>query len=133
MTINAKVNATIAVNDHTLLLTVETLIGCAFGKSAHIHLPTWLAAALAGPTPVPALIHAAPMVPPGVYLIARMHPLFVLTAQMLLYWVAGVGALSMLAASFCALAPVYYTHLTRPTICSVEISDEGTAVRENLC
>ena len=98
--INAKADAMFAVNDPMLLLIVAMLIGGAFGKSAQIPLHTWLADAMAGPTPVSALIHAATMVTAGVYLIARMHPLFVLTPQMLLYWVGGVGALSMLVASF---------------------------------
>ncbi|STZ08520.1 NADH-quinone oxidoreductase subunit L [Moraxella caprae] len=102
--INTKADTMFAVNDPMLMLIVAMLIGGAFGKSAQIPLHTWLADAMAGPTPVSALIHAATMVTAGVYLIARMHPLFVLTPQMLLYWVGGIGALSMLVASFCALA-----------------------------
>ncbi len=51
------------------------LVG-AFAKSAQIPLHTWLADAMEGPTPVSALIHAATMVTAGVYLIARMWPLF---------------------------------------------------------
>jgi NADH-quinone oxidoreductase subunit L len=51
------------------------LVGAA-AKSAQIPLHTWLADAMEGPTPVSALIHAATMVTAGVYLIARMHPLF---------------------------------------------------------
>jgi NADH-quinone oxidoreductase subunit L len=54
---------------------VLLLIG-AFAKSAQIPFHTWLADAMEGPTPVSALIHAATMVTAGVYLIARMHPLF---------------------------------------------------------
>ena len=79
--INAKADAMFAVNDPMLLLIVAMLIGGAFGKSAQIPLHTWLADAMAGPTPVSALIHAATMVTAGVYLIARMHPLFVLTPR----------------------------------------------------
>jgi NADH-quinone oxidoreductase subunit L len=51
------------------------LVGC-FAKSAQIPLHTWLPDAMEGPTPVSALIHAATMVTAGVYLIARLHPLF---------------------------------------------------------
>jgi NADH-quinone oxidoreductase subunit L len=54
------------------------LVG-AFAKSAQIPLHTWLPDAMEGPTPVSALIHAATMVTAGVYLIARLHPLFELS------------------------------------------------------
>lgn len=102
--INANAQHHFLGNDGLLILTLAMLIGGAFGKSAQLPLHTWLADAMAGPTPVSALIHAATMVTAGVYLIARMHPLFELAPNVLLYWVGGVGALSMLVASFCALA-----------------------------
>src|SRR4051794_12883867 len=63
--------------DHAELTAgcIMLLVG-AFAKSAQIPLHTWLADAMEGPTPVSALIHAATMVTAGVYLIARMWPLF---------------------------------------------------------
>jgi NADH-quinone oxidoreductase subunit L len=78
------------------------LVG-AFAKSAQIPLHTWLPDAMEGPTPVSALIHAATMVTAGVYLIARMHPLFQLAPA------AGdvgaiIGALTLLVAGTIGLA-----------------------------
>ncbi|HEX4033249.1 MAG TPA: NADH-quinone oxidoreductase subunit L [Solirubrobacteraceae bacterium] len=78
------------------------LVG-AFAKSAQIPLHTWLPDAMEGPTPVSALIHAATMVTAGVYLIARMHPLFQLAPA------AGdvgavVGCLTLLIAGTIGLA-----------------------------
>ncbi len=77
------------------------LVG-AIAKSAQLPLQTWLPDAMAGPTPVSALIHAATMVTAGVYLIARMHTLFVMAPAVLLA-VAIIGAVTQLAASFSAL------------------------------
>ena len=74
------------------------LVG-AFAKSAQIPFHTWLADAMEGPTPVSALIHAATMVTAGVYLIARMHPLFELsTAAQVVGAVCG-GATMIVAAT----------------------------------
>ncbi|WP_296236157.1 NADH-quinone oxidoreductase subunit L [Psychrobacter sp. UBA5136] len=92
------------INNPTMILTTIMLVGGAMGKSAQLPLHTWLADAMAGPTPVSALIHAATMVTAGVYLIARLHPLFLLTPGVLLYWVGAVGALTLVVAGFCALA-----------------------------
>jgi NADH-quinone oxidoreductase subunit L len=63
-------------NDGDLVAGCVLLLVGAFAKSAQIPLHTWLPDAMEGPTPVSALIHAATMVTAGVYLIARMHPLF---------------------------------------------------------
>ena len=63
-------------NDGDLVAGCLLLLVGAFAKSAQVPLHTWLPDAMEGPTPVSALIHAATMVTAGVYLIARMYPLF---------------------------------------------------------
>ena len=78
------------------------LLGGALGKSAQLPLQTWLPDAMAGPSPVSALIHAATMVTAGVYLIARTHVLFSLAPAVQMA-VATIGALTLLLAGFSAL------------------------------
>ena len=91
-----------AEGDFWLSLATLALLGGAVGKSAQLPLQTWLADAMAGPTPVSALIHAATMVTAGVYLIARTHGLYLLTPEVL-QLVGVVGGLTLLLAGFSAL------------------------------
>jgi NADH-quinone oxidoreductase subunit L len=90
------------VGSQTAVAVAFLLLGGAVGKSAQLPLQTWLPDAMAGPSPVSALIHAATMVTAGVYLIARMNVLYELapTAQL---WVGIIGAITLLIAGFTAL------------------------------
>ena len=98
--LSAGTNAESADNIYWIALL---LLGGAVGKSAQLPLQTWLPDAMAGPTPVSALIHAATMVTAGVYLIARMHGIFLLAPEVMNY-VAWLGALTLLLAGIAALA-----------------------------
>ncbi len=87
----------------TLLLLTLLLLAGACGKSAQLPLMTWLPDAMAGPTPVSALIHAATMVTAGVYLLARLFPLVSLSSTGMAV-IAAIGAASALYAASCAVA-----------------------------
>lgn len=87
-----------------LLATAMILVFCgAIGKSAQVPLHVWLPSAMEGPTPVSALIHAATMVAAGIYMVARVFPLFVAAGPAALLTVAWVGGITALFAATIAL------------------------------
>ncbi|MFI9269357.1 NADH-quinone oxidoreductase subunit L [Kitasatospora sp. NPDC052896] len=87
---------------HPTLIALLLLAGVA-GKSAQFPLHTWLPDAMAGPTPVSALIHAATMVAAGIYLVARLLPVFLLSGAALMV-LAVMAAVTMIGSALCALA-----------------------------
>jgi NADH-quinone oxidoreductase subunit L len=87
----------------TLTVAAVLLFCGAIGKSAQFPLHTWLPDAMAGPTPVSALIHAATMVVAGVYLVARMFPVFDSAFDLALDEVAIIGSITMVIAALLAL------------------------------
>ncbi len=91
-----------AMSQTTINWVVLLFFFGATGKSAQIPLYTWLPDAMAGPTPVSALIHAATMVTSGLYLLARLSPL-VLAAPAVMTVIAVVGALTALVAATIAI------------------------------
>ncbi|MFJ6982449.1 MULTISPECIES: NADH-quinone oxidoreductase subunit L [unclassified Streptomyces] len=99
-----KVLATVAHGglDHPTLIALLLLAGVA-GKSAQFPLHTWLPDAMAGPTPVSALIHAATMVAAGVYFVARLLPVFEASRAALVV-LAVMAAVTMVGSGLAALA-----------------------------
>ncbi|MEO3785699.1 NADH-quinone oxidoreductase subunit L [Actinocorallia sp. B10E7] len=114
---------------HTTVVVAALLLLCGVaGKSAQFPLHTWLPDAMAGPTPISALIHAATMVAAGVYLVARLYGVF-LTAPVALAVLGVVAAVSMVGAALAALAQRDLKRvLAYSTISQLAIMAAGLAV-----
>jgi NADH-quinone oxidoreductase subunit L len=91
------------LSNATLAVAALLLLAGVAGKSAQFPLHTWLPDAMAGPTPISALIHAATMVAAGVYVVARLYPLFV-AAPGALPVLGVMGAVTLLLGAFAATA-----------------------------
>lgn len=99
---NGTITSMSAINSPVIVgITLLLFVG-AIGKSAQIPLYTWLPDAMAGPTPVSALIHAATMVTAGIYMIARSNIMYSL-APVTLAGVASVGLITAIVAAIIAL------------------------------
>ncbi|MBK7578466.1 MAG: NADH-quinone oxidoreductase subunit L [Ignavibacteria bacterium] len=102
-TINAQAPGVLSVGGTAVtVITLLLFLGCT-GKSAQIPLGIWLPDAMAGPTPVSALIHAATMVTSGIFLIARTNVLFAMSPTTLAV-VAGIGITTALIAGTIGIA-----------------------------
>ena len=90
------------ISNYWLTLATLFIFGGVVGKSAQFPLHVWLPDAMEGPTPVSALIHAATMVKAGIYLVARLYPLYQLT-PLTLEIMAIIGAITALGAALMAM------------------------------
>jgi NADH-quinone oxidoreductase subunit L len=101
--IQSVVDRVDGVPEHTVTVATLLLLCGVVGKSAQFPLHVWLPDAMAGPTPISALIHAATMVAAGIYLVARLYPVF-LAAPSTLTVMAVIACITMLGAALAALA-----------------------------
>jgi NADH-quinone oxidoreductase subunit L len=103
--LNGRVPSDVLLNVSGTTTTVATLLLLCgvVGKSAQFPLHTWLPDAMAGPTPISALIHAATMVAAGIYLVVRLYDVFLLSPTTLAV-MALIACLTMLGAALAALA-----------------------------
>ncbi len=93
------------VNDASLVFIVSLLLIGAITKSAQLPLHTWATSSSIThvPAPVLAMLHSIGLLV-GAYLISRLHPLFILTPDILLWWVGVIGAVTTIYAALCAVA-----------------------------
>jgi NADH-quinone oxidoreductase subunit L len=105
VTVFGKIHHVAHHNEAWIVAACLLLLVGAFAKSAQVPLHTWLPDAMEGPTPVSSLIHAATMVTAGVYLIARMHPLFEIATTAADVGVI-VGALTLVIAASIGIVAV---------------------------
>lgn len=89
-------------NDNIFMIICVLLLFGSFAKSAQIPLHTWLADAMEGPTPVSALIHSATMVAAGVYLVARLYPIYSLSDEIMSF-ISIIGLITALSCAFFAI------------------------------
>jgi NADH-quinone oxidoreductase subunit L len=116
-------------HDATLTVGVLLLLAGVVGKSAQFPLHVWLPDAMAGPTPISALIHAATMVAAGIFVVARLYPLF-LAAPVALTVLGILACITMLGAALVALAEDDLKRvLAWSTVSQLAYMSAGLAVR----